>query len=56
MAGGATVTVIIAEPEMFVNPDWTEFAVQLALPPLDGVNTPPDVMVPPVAVQVTAEL
>jgi hypothetical protein len=31
-------------------------AVQLAFPAADGVNTPPEVMVPPVAVQVTVEV
>jgi len=52
----AVVTVMFAEPDMFVYPTAAELAVQVAVPAPDGVNTPPDVMVPPVAVQVTAEL
>jgi hypothetical protein len=52
----AAVTVMFAEPDMFVYPTAAELAVQVAVPAPDGVNTPPDVMVPPVAVQVTAEL
>jgi hypothetical protein len=56
MAAGAAVTVIAAEPDLLVYPDWTELAVQLAVATPDGVKTPADVMVPPVAVHVTAEL
>jgi hypothetical protein len=41
---------------MLVNPATAELAVQVAVPAPDGVNTPTDVMVPPVAVHVTAEL
>ena len=52
----AAVTVIGAEPKTLVNPVWAEFAVQLALPAPDGVKSPAVVIVPPVAVQVTAEL
>lgn len=54
--GGAVVTVIFAAPEMFVYPTTAEVAVQLAVPDPEGVKTPPDVMVPPLAVQFTAEL
>lgn len=56
IAGAATVTVIFAEPEMFVYPGTAEVAVQLAVPDPEGVKTPPDVMEPPVAVQFTVEL
>jgi hypothetical protein len=56
MAGAATVTVIFAEPEMVVYPATAEVAVQLAVPDPDGVKTPPELIVPPVAVQFTAEL
>jgi len=56
IAGGAVVTVIFVEPEMFVYPATAEVAVQLAVPDPEGVKTPPDVIVPPVAVQFTAEL
>jgi hypothetical protein len=52
----ADVTVMFAEPEMFVYPAWAELAVQVPVPVPDGVNTPAGVIVPPVAVQVTAEL
>jgi hypothetical protein len=52
----ADVTAIFAEPDMFVNPAAAELAAQVAVPAPEGVNTPLDVMVPPVAVQVTAEL
>ena len=56
MAGGAAVTAMLVDPEMFVYPTAAELAVQVAVPAPDGVKTPPDVIVPPVAVQVTAEL
>jgi hypothetical protein len=56
MVGVAGFTVMFAEPETLVYPVWAEFAVQLAVPAPDGVKTPPDVIVPPVAVHVTAEL
>ena len=49
---GAIVTV--AEPDLDVS--CTEVAVIVALPVPDGVNTPPGVMLPPVAVHVTALL
>jgi hypothetical protein len=55
-AGGVDVTAMLAEPETLVNPDCAEWAVQLPVPAPDGVKTPPDVMAPPVAVQVTAVL
>ena len=54
--GGGAVTVIGAEPETLVYPAWAELAMQLPDPVPDGVKTPPAVIVPPVAVQVTAEL
>jgi hypothetical protein len=54
--GGVVVTAMFAEPETFVNPACAEWAVQVPVPAPEGVKTPPEVMVPPVAVQVTAEL
>jgi hypothetical protein len=54
--GAAFDVVIVAEPEMFVYPDWVEFAVHVPVPVPDGVNTPACVIVPPVAVQATEEL
>jgi hypothetical protein len=56
IVAGALVTVIFADPEMFVYPSAAELAVQVSDPVPDGVNIPPDVIVPPVAVHVTAEL
>jgi hypothetical protein len=56
MVAGTAVTVIAAVPDSLVYPDWAELAMQLAVPAPDGVNTPVDVMLPPVAVHVTAEL
>jgi len=53
---GTAVTVTVAEPEIFAYPTCAEFAVHVAVPAPDGVNTPPEVIVPPVAVHVTAEL
>src|ERR1035441_6456687 len=50
--GAATVTAL--EPDLL--PSCTEVAVIVALPAPDGVKTPPEVIVPPVAVQVTAWL
>lgn len=55
-AGGVAVTVTSAVSETLVNPDSAECAVQVPVPEPDGVNTPPEVMVPPVAVHVTAVL
>ena len=55
-AGGVVVTAMLAEPDTFVNPDCAEWAVQVPVPVPEGVKTPPAVMVPPVAVQVTAVL
>jgi hypothetical protein len=55
-AGGVAVTVMFADPEIFVYPACVEWAVQLPVPVPDGVNTPPEFIVPPVAVHVTAEL
>lgn len=52
----ALVTVIGAAPDTFVNPACVELAMQEPVPVPDGVKTPPGVIVPPVAVQVTAEL
>jgi hypothetical protein len=53
---GEDVTPIFAEPVMLVYPAWAAWATQLPVPAPDGVKTPPDVMVPPVAVHVTALL
>ena len=55
--GGATEEiVIVADPEMFVDPGAVDVAMQAPVPVPDGVNTPDWVMVPPVAVQATAVL
>jgi hypothetical protein len=54
--GRVAVTAIFAEPETLVKAACAELAVQVPVPVPDGVNTPPCVMVPPVAVQVTAVL
>jgi hypothetical protein len=54
--GGAVVMVILAAPDTLVKPACAEWAVQVPVPAPEGVKTPPEVMVPPVAVQVTAEL
>ena len=48
--------MIIADPDMLLYPDCVELAIHAAVPVPVGVSTPPDVIVPPVAVQVTAEL
>lgn len=56
IVGPADVTVIFADPEMFVYPMTVELALQVAVPVPEGVNTPAPVIVPPVAVHVTAEL
>jgi hypothetical protein len=53
MAGGG-VTVTLALPDLVVSS--VEVAVMVAVPVAVGVNTPADVMVPPVAVQLTPEL
>jgi hypothetical protein len=50
--GGAGFTVICADPDIFVYPACVEFAMQLPVPTPDGVNTPEEVIVPPVALQV----
>ena len=46
--------VMVAEPDLLVS--CTEVAVQLPVPEAAGVKTPPAVIVPLVADQVTAEL
>ena len=56
MVGGTAVTAIVAEPETLVNPACTECAMQRTLPLSVGVKIPFEVMLPPVAVQVTALL
>ena len=56
IAGDADVTVTFAVPEMFVDPCCVEVAVQVPVPAPEGVNTPAEVIVPPVAVHVTAEV
>ena len=56
IVGGCAVTVIVADPETFVYPACVELAVQVAVPTPLGVNTPLEVIVPPVAAQVTLEL
>jgi hypothetical protein len=52
----AAAIVIVAEPEMPVDPVAVDVAMQVPVPVPDGVKTPPCVIVPPVAVQLTAEL
>jgi hypothetical protein len=55
--GGATAEIVtVAEPEMFVEPAAVDVAMHDPVPTPDGVNTPDCVMVPPVAVHVTAVL
>ena len=49
---GTGLTVMVAEPDTFVYPACVEFAMQLPVPTPDGVNTPEEVIVPPVALQV----
>ena len=58
-----SVTAVIVEPAptvTVVDPNFVvsclDVAVIVAVPAPDGVNTPPAVIVPPVAVQFTAEL
>ena len=51
--GAGAVTLMAADPATFVEPDCVDVAIQVPVPAPDGVNTPPDVMVPPVAVHVT---
>jgi hypothetical protein len=52
----ALVTAMAADPETFAYPAAAECATQLPAPALVGVKAPPLVIVPPVAVHVTAEL
>ena len=47
-------TVTLADPDLVVF--CVDVAVMVAVPAEVGVNTPPDVIVPSVADQVTAEL
>ena len=54
--GGTAETVIFAESDTLVYPAWAELAVQVPVPAPEGVNTPVGVIVPPVAVHVTAGL
>jgi hypothetical protein len=49
-----TVAVTVASPDLVAS--WAEVAVIVAVPAAVGVKTPEEVMVPPVADQVTAEL
>ena len=54
MVGGADETTTLVEPDMVVS--CVDVAVIVAVPAPLGVNTPPEVMAPPVADHVTAEL
>jgi hypothetical protein len=54
--GGGAVTVATADPDTPVYPLCIEFAVMVAEPVPEGVNTPEEVIVPPVADQVTPVL
>ena len=56
IVGAPAATVILAEPETLVKPPCAEWAIQEPVPAPVGVKTPATVMVPPVAVQVTAEV
>ena len=49
-----TTTVTVAEPDF--DPSWVDVAVTVTVPDAEGVKTPADVTVPPVADHVTAEL
>jgi hypothetical protein len=55
-AGGATLIAMLAVPEIFTKPATEELAVQVAVPVPEGVKTPLELMVPPVADHVTALL
>jgi hypothetical protein len=54
MVDGADATTMLVEPNLAVS--CVEVAVMVAVPLPLGVNTPAEVMVPPVADQLTAEL
>jgi hypothetical protein len=49
-----TTTVTDAEPDLVAS--WADVAVMVAVPDVDGVNTPAVVTAPPVADQLTAEV
>ena len=51
---GVAITVTAAEPDLVVSS--VEVAVMLVVPVPDGVNNPPELIVPSVAVQDTPEL
>jgi hypothetical protein len=51
---GSTLTVTLVEPYLLESS--VEVAVTVAVPTPEGVKTPDEVIVPPVAVHVTAEL
>ena len=54
--GGGAATVTDEDPVTFVYPLCVEVAVTVAEPTPDGVNSPAELTVPPVADQLTAEL
>jgi len=54
IVGDTVVTVTVAEPDLVESS--VEVAVMLAVPVAEGVKTPAEVIVPPVAVHVTPEL
>ncbi|MGA2085749.1 MAG: hypothetical protein ABSG60_09550 [Terracidiphilus sp.] len=54
MIVGGGVTVMLALPDLVESS--VEVAVMVAVPVAEGVKTPAEVMVPPVAVQLTPEL
>jgi hypothetical protein len=56
IVNGTLVTVMEAVPEILVYPACVDVALQVPVPAPEGVNTPPGVMVPPVAVHATALL
>ncbi len=53
---GVATAVMLIEAELDFVVSCVDVAMQLPMPVLDGVNTPLCVMLPPVAVQVTAVL
>ena len=53
---GPAIVVIGVDPKTLVNPAWIEVAVMVAVPTPEEVNTPAEVIVPPVADHVTPVL
>ena len=51
---GGVVTVTVADPDLEVS--WVDVAVMIAVPAEEGLNTPEEVTVPPVADHLTVLL